>query len=114
VHADLGPPRGHARTTASAASRSRTAEPAAARLHPNHIWLELVALAHDLLAWTQHLALGDSPARIWEPERLRLRLLHIAGRIVRAGRREHPPSSSGWPWASDLLAGHHRLDALTP
>jgi hypothetical protein len=80
----------------------------------NQIWLELVALAHDLLAWTQHLALGDSPARIWEPERLRLRLLHIAGRIVRAGRREHPPSSSGWPWASDLLAGHHRLDALTP
>jgi hypothetical protein len=31
----------------------------------NQIWLELVALASDLLAWTQHLALTDSPARTW-------------------------------------------------
>jgi hypothetical protein len=80
----------------------------------NQIWLELVALAHDLLAWTQHLALGDSPARTWEPKRLRLRLLNIAGRIVRTGRREHLRLPRAWPWASDLLAGHHRLDALTP
>jgi hypothetical protein len=29
----------------------------------NQIWLELVALAADLLAWTQHLALVDTPAR---------------------------------------------------
>ncbi len=80
----------------------------------NQIWLELVALAHDLLAWTQHLALGDSPARTWEPKRLRLRLLNIAGRIVRTGRREHLSLPRAWPWASELLAGHYRLDALTP
>jgi hypothetical protein len=33
----------------------------------NQIWLELVALANDLLAWTQHLAFAGTPARLWEP-----------------------------------------------
>ena len=79
----------------------------------NQIWLELVALADDLLAWTQHLALADTPARTWEPKRLRLRLLNIAGRVVRSGRREHLRLPRAWPWTSDLLAGHNRLDALT-
>ena len=46
----------------------------------NQMWLELTALANDLLAWTQHLALTDTPARVWEPKRLRLRQLHVAGR----------------------------------
>jgi hypothetical protein len=79
----------------------------------NQIWLELVALAGDLLAWTQHLALGDTPARTWEPKRLRLRLLNIAGRIVRSGRRKLLRLPRGWPWADPVLAGHHRLNALS-
>ncbi len=54
----------------------------------NQIWLELVGLAADLLAWTQHLALISSPARTWEPKRLRFRLLNIAGRIARSARRD--------------------------
>ena len=79
----------------------------------NQIWLELVALAADLLAWTQHLALTGTPARVWEPKRLRFRLLHVAGRIVRTGRREWLRLPRGWPWNAILLAGHDRLDALT-
>ncbi|MGH8892888.1 MAG: IS1380 family transposase [Actinomycetes bacterium] len=79
----------------------------------NQIWLELVSLAADLLAWTQHLALAGTPARTWEPKRLRLRLLNIAGRIVRTGRRHLLRLPRGWPWADPLLAGHHRLAALT-
>jgi len=79
----------------------------------NQIWLELVSLAGDLLAWTQHLALAGTPARTWEPKRLRLRLLNIAGRIVRTGRRHLLRLPRGWPWNDPLLAGHHRLDALT-
>jgi hypothetical protein len=79
----------------------------------NQIWLELVAIAADLLAWTQHLALADSPARTWEPKRLRLRLLNIAGRVVRTGRREHLRLPRGWPWTNTLLTGHHQLDELT-
>ena len=78
----------------------------------NQIWLELVALASDLLAWTQHLALTDTPARTWEPKRLRFRLLHVAGRLVRSGRREWLRLPRGWPWNPILLAGHDRLTAL--
>ena len=37
----------------------------------NQIWCELVAMASELLAWMQMLAL-DGPARAWEPKRLRL------------------------------------------
>ncbi len=37
----------------------------------NQIWLELIALASDLLAWTQHLALTGTQARTWKPKRLR-------------------------------------------
>jgi hypothetical protein len=91
----------------------RPAQPAAARLHRQPDLARVLALAHELLAWTQHLALTDSPARSWEPRRLRLRLLNIAGRVVRSGRREHLRLPRGWPWADDLLAGHRRLDALT-
>lgn len=79
----------------------------------NQIWLELVSLAGDLLAWTQHLALADTPARTWEPKRMRLRLLNIAGRLVITGRRHLLRLPRGWPWNDPLLAGHHRLDALT-
>jgi hypothetical protein len=78
----------------------------------NQIWLEIVQLAADLLTWTQHLALRDSTARTWEPKRLRLRLLNIAGRIVRTARREFLRLPRGWPWTTILLAGHDRLSAL--
>ena len=43
--------------------------------------LEVVALATDLLAWTQTLAFDQhEPARRWAPKRLRLRILAVAGR----------------------------------
>jgi hypothetical protein len=43
-----------------------------------------VSLAGDLTAWTQMLALHATPARRWEPRRLRFRLLTVAGRITTA------------------------------
>jgi hypothetical protein len=65
----------------------------------NQIWLEIVALAADLLAWTQTLAFGDhEPARRWEPKRLRLRILAVAGHIIRTGRRHRLRLPRGWPW----------------
>jgi hypothetical protein len=79
----------------------------------NQIWLELVALAADLLTWAQHLALTGTPARTWEPKRLRLRLLAVAGRIVRTGRRHLLRLPRGWPWTGLITTGHQRLHALT-
>jgi len=67
----------------------------------NKIWCEIVALACELLAWTQLLAL-TGPARRWEPRRLRLRIFSAAGRIAR------------WPWAGEITAGIARLQVLGP
>ena len=52
----------------------------------NRIWLGITTLAADLLAWTQRLAL-TGPAASYEPKRLRLRILAVAGRLVRNARR---------------------------
>ena len=79
----------------------------------NQIWCEIAALACELLAWTQMLALTGH-ARRWEPKRLRLRLFAIAGRIVRSGRRLKLRLAATWPWASQITAAIGRLQALTP
>jgi hypothetical protein len=78
----------------------------------NQIWLELVQLAAELLTWTQLLAFHDQPARTWEPKRLRLRLLAVAGRIITTGRRRILRLSQRWPWTELITAGHQRLAAL--
>lgn len=79
----------------------------------NQIWLELVQLAAELLTWTQLLAFHDQPARTWEPKRLRLRLLSVAGRIITTGRRRILRLSQQWPWTELITAGHQRLAAFT-
>lgn len=79
----------------------------------NQIWLELAQLASELLTWTQLLAWHGKPARLWEPKRLRLRLLGVAGRIITTGRRRILRLSQRWPWADLVTGGHRRLAALT-
>jgi hypothetical protein len=65
----------------------------------NQIWLEIAALAADLLAWTQTLAWPDhAHVRRWEPKRLRLRLLAVAGHIIHTGRRRQLRLPRDWPW----------------
>ncbi len=51
----------------------------------NRIWLEIVFLALDLLAWMPMLALTGKTRR-WEPKKLRLRLFSAA-QFVNTGRR---------------------------
>jgi hypothetical protein len=77
----------------------------------NQIWLELVALASELTAWTQMLAL-DGAARRWEPKRLRLRLFSAAGRLVRGGRRLRLRLAHTWPWADLIATAITRLQML--
>jgi hypothetical protein len=78
----------------------------------NQVWLELVALASELLAWTQMLALADHPARRWEPKRLRLRVFSTAGRLVKGGRRLRLRLCNRWPWADLIASAITRLQTL--
>ena len=77
----------------------------------NQLWCEVVALACDLLAWTQMLALAGD-ARRWEPKRLRLRLFSVAGRLARSGRRLRLRLAEHWPWAAGITAAIARLQAI--
>jgi DDE family transposase len=77
----------------------------------NQLWCEIVALACELLAWTQMLALTGE-ARRWEPKRLRLRIFAVAGRLARGGRRLRLRLAERWPWAAGITAAITRLQAL--
>jgi hypothetical protein len=77
----------------------------------NEVWLEIVMLAHDLLVWTQALALTGDLAKA-EPKRVRYRLLHVAGRLAFSGRRAKLHLQDTWPWAAELLAAFRKLKTL--
>lgn len=74
----------------------------------NAAWLELIMCAQCLISWVRILCLTDG-ARWWEPKRLRYRLFHTAGRIVRTGRRIILRLQQSWPWADDLRGAFTRL-----
>jgi hypothetical protein len=77
----------------------------------NEVWLELVGLALDLMAWTQALCLHGK-LKTAEPKALRYRLLHVAGRITRSGRRQTLHLPRRWRWRQALIDAWARLDAL--
>ena len=79
----------------------------------NQLWCEIAALASELLAWTQLIALAGQ-ARRREPKRLRLRLFSVAGRLARSGRRLRLRLAQRWPWAADITAAIARLQACRP
>jgi hypothetical protein len=77
----------------------------------NTVWLELALTAIDLLSWTKTLLLHGDLATA-EPKKLRYRLLHVAARITRSGRRTRLRIAEHWPWATDLANAFTRLAAL--
>jgi hypothetical protein len=77
----------------------------------NQAWLEVSLLAQALLRWAALLCL-DGELALAEPKRVRQRLLHVAGRLVRSGRRTTLRLPQGWPWAAALVASFARLRAL--
>ena len=77
----------------------------------NRVWLQIVRIAHDLIAWTQRLLLTGELAKA-EPKRLRYRLLHVAGRLAFHARTATLRLQDNWPWASDLTVAFERLKAL--
>jgi hypothetical protein len=82
------------------------------RFDQNRIWCAIVALASDLTAWLQMLALAGHHARRWEPKRLRLRLFSAAGRLALSGRRTVLHLARAGRWTGLLLAAITRLRAL--
>jgi hypothetical protein len=79
----------------------------------NQIWCALVALAGDLVAWTQTLALAGHDARRWEPKRLRLRLLTIPARYALTGRRRLLHLAATAPFTALALQALAALAQLT-
>ena len=75
----------------------------------NRIWIAVVQLAMELTAWMQMLALAGTDGRRWEPKRLRLRLLWIAGKLARRSRQTWLSLSKDAPWVALLTAGLRRL-----
>ncbi|MER6169632.1 IS1380 family transposase, partial [Streptomyces violaceorubidus] len=106
------------RLRARAEDRIRAARATGLRNFPlhdtaqNRIWLEIVQIALDLLAWMPMLALTGK-ARLWEPRRLRLRLFTTAGQLVTTGRRRILRLAGHWLWTSHITAALDRL-ALLP
>lgn len=78
----------------------------------NRIWLELVLLALDLVAWAQMLGLSGHEARRWEPKRLRLRLFSAAARLAATSRRKLLRFNRAWPWSHLLTSAIERLRLL--
>ncbi|MBT2511727.1 IS1380 family transposase [Streptomyces sp. ISL-98] len=77
----------------------------------NQLWLEIVSLALDILAWMPMLSLGGD-ARRWEPKKLRLRLFSAAARLVTTGRRRWLHFNPHWPWTNVITDAIDRLQAL--
>ncbi len=77
----------------------------------NAVWLQLVLIASDLIAWAQGLLLTGE-ARHWEPKRLCYALLQVAARLWRSGRRIYVRLQRSWRWAALLAAAFTRLRDL--
>jgi hypothetical protein len=96
------------RSRARAEDRIRVAKDTGLRNLPLHdlaqnmIWCAVIALACELTAWAQLLALHAHSARHWEPKRLRLRIFSVAGRLARTGRRTVLHFAGHAPWAALL------------
>ncbi|NUL07471.1 IS1380 family transposase [Streptomyces lunaelactis] len=77
----------------------------------NQIWMEIISIALDLLAWMPMLALTGKTRR-WEPKRLRLRLFSAAAQLVTTGRRRWLRFTTRWPWTDVITHAINRLQAL--
>ena len=78
----------------------------------NQIWCAIVALACDLTAWMQTLALPGHQARRWEPKRLRTRLFTVPATLARTGHRRLLHLADHHPWAALVHDAAARLRAL--
>ncbi|MDJ0347668.1 IS1380 family transposase, partial [Streptomyces sp. H10-C2] len=77
----------------------------------NAAWLTATAIACDLRAWLQLLALDGDLAKA-TPKTLRYRILHVPARLVRGQRRRRLRLPASWPWADAIVHAFQRIQAL--
>jgi hypothetical protein len=82
-----------------------------AALATNQAWLTAVLIAGDLLAWLRGIGVAGA-LRSATPARLRYTLFHVAGRLIRTGRRVVVRVAAAWPWSGPLLTAVARCAAL--
>ena len=106
--------RGHARIE----DRIRQAKASGLRNLPckevaeNNAWLEMVLAAMDLVCWSKLICFaGDDFISRCEIETFRYRILHVAARLIRSGRRTNLRLDRTWTWARTLALGFTRLRA---
>jgi hypothetical protein len=76
----------------------------------NAAWLEVVLTAADLVVWTQLLAFVDNPVLgRCEIAAFRYRVLHVAARVTRGGRRVRLRIDADWRWASAIAEAFHTI-----
>jgi hypothetical protein len=81
----------------------------------NAAWLETVLTAVDLVTWTQLIGFTDAPALArCEIHAFRYRVLHVAARITRSGRRTRLRIDAGWRWAAATAEAFARIRNALP
>jgi len=77
----------------------------------NQVWIQIAAIAADLIAWLQLIALNGDLAKA-EPKTLRFQMLHVPARLTRGGRRRRLRLPANWPWASQIADAFATILAL--
>ena len=77
----------------------------------NQVWIQIAAIAADLTAWLQLIALSGELATA-EPKTLRFRMLHVPARLTRGSRQRRLRIPTHWPWASQIAAAFATILAI--
>jgi hypothetical protein len=77
----------------------------------NQAWCTAAAIATDLIAWLQILALTGELAKA-EPKTLRYRVLHAAALLTHGQRRRWPRMPTTWPWARSIVDAFTTIMAI--
>jgi len=78
----------------------------------NRIWVALSPRSPRTCSPGSRGSPCPTTAATYEPKRLRLRILSVAGRIVHTARGRILHIDSAWPWAETITSGHARLCGL--
>jgi hypothetical protein len=74
----------------------------------NSAWVQIAAVAADLIAWLQLLALDGDLARA-ELKLLRFRMLHVPARLTHGARQRQLHIPANWPWAAKIVEAFRRI-----